>query len=704
MNKIFRKVTTVLGSVALIGATIGAAAAAAYPSTFTSNTAVVYGANAASSDYSAAMNIVANLDSIAAGSSSVSLTGGKTITEDKVVLGGAVNFSTSKIKTSMTDSQFSSLLDTKINWDDGNGADDIDVHEGLDIVGNVKVLTTLDDEELKGVALSNEEGLEYRYVFEDSEMNTTGINVGDADILYLTILGKQYEISSMTNTSITVTTSEEVSLSIGESYTYGGKTFTVDDVFDGKAQINGEIVAQGNSKKIDGLKVYVDTVGYHTNAPELSKVILKVGEDISKTYTNGDEFIGQDKNDPLWTWHIVNPGYTDGYVGVKYTGDIAYADDEDAGDTIKYIGEGYMFPNNFAQITLDGLTEVGYEVVSVSFDTVNLYNTTYSDPITRRGEVVKISAENTDTITVNSIDTDEIYIFYAKEGSEAQTAAANGTIEVYFRDHNGEYTPTNQARYAKQFDLGVTNNLTRAQIGTITVGDTVVDIDFAVLANGNAMLYFENPDNNDIAVNVSGTAIAQAAGSFTKLGATLAADDVNDVVVSTKDVSSIDEGEIMDTYGIIVSKGTDPESEIDKDKLTISVPDEQVYGIVSVTAGGEATDGGEAGALIVKDSETSSISGKNLIVVGGSAINSVAADLLGGVYSEAAFTAQTGVDAGKFLIQSFNRNGKTALLVAGYNAADTEKASTYLLNNAVDTTVGKKYIGTSSTEATLVVQ
>jgi len=54
------------------------------------------------------------------------------------------------------------------------------------------------------------------------------------------------------------------------------------------------------------------------------------------------------------------------------------------------------------------------------------------------------------------------------------------------------------------------------------------------------------------------------------------------------------------------------------------------------------------------------------------------------------------------LIQSFTRSGKTALLVAGYNAADTEKAVTYLLNNDVDTAVGMKMKGTSATQATVV--
>ena len=62
MKKLFRKAITILGSAALIGMTVGAASAAAYPAPFTSNTAIVVGANAAPSDNIAASSIASNLD------------------------------------------------------------------------------------------------------------------------------------------------------------------------------------------------------------------------------------------------------------------------------------------------------------------------------------------------------------------------------------------------------------------------------------------------------------------------------------------------------------------------------------------------------------------------------------------------------------------------------------------------------------------
>jgi len=129
---------------------------------------------------------------------------------------------------------------------------------------------------------------------------------------------------------------------------------------------------------------------------------------------------------------------------------------------------------------------------------------------------------------------------------------------------------------------------------------------------------------------------------------------------------------------------------------------DMMYAEVTMSEG-EAAVPSDVGVVTVMDSAVGTVAGKNLVVVGGSAINSVAAELLGAAYSEAAFTAATDVAAGEFLIQSFSRAGKTALLVAGYNAADTEKAVTYLLNNDITTTTGTKYKGTSATEASLVV-
>ena len=76
---------------------------------------------------------------------------------------------------------------------------------------------------------------------------------------------------------------------------------------------------------------------------------------------------------------------------------------------------------------------------------------------------------------------------------------------------------------------------------------------------------------------------------------------------------------------------------------------------------------------------------------------------LGGAYCGAAFTEATNVGPGQFMIKAFDgfTEGKIALVVAGYEAADTVNAATYLRTQDVDTS--SAYIGTSSTAAELIV-
>lgn len=120
-----------------------------------------------------------------------------------------------------------------------------------------------------------------------------------------------------------------------------------------------------------------------------------------------------------------------------------------------------------------------------------------------------------------------------------------------------------------------------------------------------------------------------------------------------------------------------------------------------------SSGGGSTGSLSVSDSEVSTVSSKNLIVVGGSCINTVAASLLGSSTPLCGpdWEAKTGVGAGSFLIQTFTSpwsTGKIATLVAGYNQGDTANAAKYLTTQNVDVSAVGKRVGTTATTASLV--
>jgi hypothetical protein len=150
----------------------------------------------------------------------------------------------------------------------------------------------------------------------------------------------------------------------------------------------------------------------------------------------------------------------------------------------------------------------------------------------------------------------------------------------------------------------------------------------------------------------------------------------------------------------------------DQRVATLSYPGSESYAdLVLTTIGAMVSSGGsssggsatELGSVSVLDTEVSSVADKNLIVVGGSCVNSVAANLLGGALCGADFQSSTGVGSGQFLVQTFDRTGgNVATLVAGYDAGDTQNGAKFLTTQTVDTMVGKKYVGTSSTTASLV--
>jgi hypothetical protein len=118
----------------------------------------------------------------------------------------------------------------------------------------------------------------------------------------------------------------------------------------------------------------------------------------------------------------------------------------------------------------------------------------------------------------------------------------------------------------------------------------------------------------------------------------------------------------------------------DANDLTMTYPEEKVIADVYVAPMGAVVSG--AGIVpVVKDSELGSYkTSKNLVVVGGPAINTIAAELMGlsfPTYGDAA-----GFKLNEAMITLYEGKltpGKVALLVAGYDAKDTAAAAKALI-------------------------
>ena len=685
----FRKVTAIATSVLMTGMTVGTAMAAGLaPADIgtASEIAIVYGTGVGVSalDQTQALSIETHLKTQMGATTGAVTAGTVKLTEDEVVLGTAIT-ATGKIPSTIKQNKLSTLKKEKMSWDDGtsSGSQEYDIHEEI-VVGTMNVLTTLDDEKLNGVALSNENGITYKVVFEDA-LNVSQVGTASADTFYLDIMGKEYEVANMTATTVTVTTSTEKSMTVGEKFTLSnGKSVTLTDVYSTNVEISVDgttkVVSTGSTVRVNGVRVRVESIGYHENTPETSKAILKIGEDIDKQYTDGDEYIGQDSDDPLWVWDISTLGSANGYIGVTYNAKINSANDEIAGDSIKYVGNGYTLPDNFAAVTLDSLTAAKYQDVKVYFeDSVDLFNNSSSSTaLIENVPALVVEGDEMDTITVAGHETNKMYVYFN---------TTTGKVETYYNDVDGDFTPTGKMRLANAAALSVSDVTgAKTELATLSIGDTDLDVDMQVIA-GIAYLNITNDDrNNDevVKLTIGGTLINSTAttGTLESLGATVEDAEANDVKFNGTDVSTKDY-DYMDTYGIYLAKGDTVEAQADADEIVLSVPEEQVYAQVSVSMGATAT--GSTGAMVFKDTEKASFANKNVVIVGGSCINAAAAEALGVAAGTcgSAFTAATNVASGQFLIKKTTLGGKNAVVVAGYEADDTVKAAQALINKGV---------------------
>jgi hypothetical protein len=114
----------------------------------------------------------------------------------------------------------------------------------------------------------------------------------------------------------------------------------------------------------------------------------------------------------------------------------------------------------------------------------------------------------------------------------------------------------------------------------------------------------------------------------------------------------------------------------------------------------DGTDISVSNILAIKDSEIDSYRNRNMVVVGGSCINAVAASLLGSPVPLCGdeWQALTDVSAGHYLVQVLKNpwattTDKTAILVAGYNAEDTTKGVNDILNTPMNLSIGSRIIG-----------
>jgi len=689
----FKKIASIVGGVLMVGSTVAAATLGGLPSNFVqdtqSNVAMIYGSSSASSDYTGATNLgnLVAMDVIENTPEAEVIAGEYDFSnaigiEDEIPLGGD-DIVYGKILRVLNDNKLPTLLDDKISWDDGNSTDDsFNVHEEI-LIGDLVLKTSLDDNEFKGVALTNDKGLTYRYVFEEN-MNVNLIGDEDADTLYITLLGERYEVESFDSSSITVITSKEKTFKKGDSYTVDGHTITIEGIGEDSIWVNGIIVDEDDTEYVNGLEIYVD--GIFFSGAE-SMVNVRIGVDITTEFETGEAYPGEDEDEPNWVWDIDNPGQKDGFIGVTYDKKETSPD-----DNVLLPGDSLVLPNGYAALEFKSLTDVTYDDFKMKFiDDKDLWNSTSKYAIKNDVPVISIEGPNEDSFLVNGKETDTIYLRFAQAADGTEVNSAQGAVELFYEDINKDVSDSVRPRYVTRHDLNSQGNLNNVQVATLNVDDTAVKL-MVKIVDGKATVQFVN-ELNTLNVKIGGDEnLLAESGAFQWLGTNKEDAENDELMIDGVNIGTED-NDVMDYYGMIVET---PESNCNDDEVLIRIPTKVVEAKISIVGKGSKVLNGNAtpttlptGAdYVFKDTAMSTVKDNNLIIVGGTCINAEAQKLLGtGALCGSDFTDKTGVSAGHALVQVFKSpyaEDKVAILVAGYNAEDTTAA----INKIADGTLG----------------
>jgi hypothetical protein len=304
----------------------------------------------------------------------------------------------------------------------------------------------------------------------------------------------------------------------------------------------------------------------------------------------------------------------------------------------------------------------------------------------------------------------------AADSREITLTLPTGTVVV---DNNAQadnltITPTGGSATTLAFGAGANLNNDSIQVGTVYYNFLVEDG-----AAANAVDLTVAIDSNQ-AANTNEVAEADAGVLFTEEEDNSDSDNKNAIIVPTTATSTkadVDVGNIkftnseadegltfedsdytgaIDPFGSYLLKDG---SDTDQDYALITYPEKQMYAEVYVSEIGATITpgiGGGGGQILpVKDADVSAVSDKNLIVVGGSCVNQVAATILGSPGDPLCgsdFTDVTNAGPSQYILKTvvspYNED-KIAMLVAGYEKEQTLSAVA-LVKDGASTDIGEQ--------------
>ena len=775
----YKKIATVLGSVLMVGSTMGLAAAANFPQPFSSgDVAIVTGSMGADAmDLSSATTIAGGISNSAAlGAITGTITGGDSFklekSSDKFYFNEALNSSYASLDADELEIGLAAGV-----YDSGD-VEDVDYKQSITLGSNVLSLFTNSNYQNKeptvGFKFANADNvLSYAIDFDDNEANLTEMPETD-----MPFLGKEYYVLTATNTKIELLDSADtVIVSDGTPVTVNGKVVSINwidgtDVILNVDGVNVKKLREGGIAQLpDDSYVAIKNVLSSDRTSTTQKVEFSIGSGKIILENGKEVIVGEDSDDKvrgLWATITNDTAYLDTITLTWNSKDTTFLTPTSpltmpGLGVISLAYNGLSYASSSEAISLEG----GSETLTLDMGNFDIPLMWYSGTAYAQGEEGYPLKIATARVNYSEAGYDNASTMFWEDGVKVNTSAITTGLTLTEDDKFVVTVIDNDLSDVKTFYGQVTDI-------DVDDGDWTVDIDDMI---GDSDLKFEGTDiteteeSNDITFKIDGfksdnetiylsvttasalynTVVSEkglvvtipAVTSASENGGTIVFreadkdEDVNEGVMFNATISNSTNDKLSVT--LAAQTNASKEETLTDNKYTALVKSELATKIATDETGDEydleieyfgkeaiadvkvaigatvgSSTGGSTAIRPILDTDTTAMAGKNLIVVGGSCVNKVAAQLLelGNPTSVssclAAFTTKTNVAAGQFVIQAFNANlaggtaGKVALLVAGYEREDTQKASTYLTTKQVDTTAGKKYIGTSTTEARLV--
>ena len=733
-----KKVAAISTGVAMMGATLtGALAAdlADYPApfvtsgTYDASNALVVGASAAASDTLGMVDIASNLQfeskvCTPSGGGSVNVVGGES---DDIRIGHAIaaDGDTTNFDQELDDSDLNHLLDTAITFQ----STDYDVSEvvvlGQAGTSNVTVESSLtsseDDYETDVVLEAERDAIKYYYVFDEAiQPNSTSTS----DPLEIKILGQSIKITSVDSaTKITARVGAEFFVNVGDTVTVDGKKVTLDNVGSGGAivvNVDGvtETIPSAATETVNGIEINNDETFYEDNKEQRSATLI-IGKDAVETYNDGDEYIGEDENDPDWVWNLANlhgTVSTTTSTTAEFSGPIIGVENDfvwnDDSDNPPGVGECIDMPNNYVSICFDSLTVPDDEYMTLTIERESSSDLSEAFATNTSVAAIFISVNENEGLLVDISQLTNANITSDAKTDKVWLYNDNQSIGVFYEDTNGK---TQLAGYIGSGNIGLNDTAGFLDVNYKSTKNTDIQFDLNAVSLSPATINltivpFESTELPSYQDNIT-TVWTTGVTGVSSLGATLSTEEASELVWtdSAKSTSSQEinlgtkDEDHRTKYGIIIR---DPKSNGASDQVVLEIPGDQVManvvikGIASTTSGsgGETCTVADITPVSMLDNEVTTATRYNLILVGGPCANNLVETLDFGVTC-----AGWDLNEGESLIKLADNGDNVAMLVAGTTALDTRRAAKVIANYNDYTLSGTEALvkGTTLTDITV---